>query len=299
MNRLLSATVTVSIEASFTAVSIGYGLLPRQRRIFFGPSQVEDFAGPPPAGGPGTLPPVAFTPTPVVPSSMTTKSQEILQTYRNFLADRSTPKTDFLEGATPDDLRRFLKEAPPILRRELVPPMPPRQLQLGDVFSSLSRALGEGEFALRGQLGPKAAQALANGIRLNPALAPAIFLSDGRDPLEPDWLGKLFETTEPPPERVQFLYALRDEGTGREFQSDFLLNTSGLGSSGGERPFRYFAVPITFSPRTTVRLNIIPKTEFKGELYVVLHGYKMLGGEGTPTGRRLRPPRRVGRFRTR
>jgi len=110
-------------------------------------------------------------------------------------------------------------------------------------------------------------------------------------------LSNLFEVTEPPPERVQFLYALSDRGTGRDFQSEPLLNTAGLGTIDGDRPFRYFATPIVFPPRTNIQLDVIPKTDFRGELYFTLHGYKVLGGSGTPTGHRLRPGAQVRRSR--
>ncbi len=104
---------------------------------------------------------------------------------------------------------------------------------------------------------------------------------------------------EPPPERVQFLYALYDKGTGRSFQSEPLLNIAGLGISDGDRPFRYFATPIVFAPRSTIQLDVIPKTDFRGELYVTLHGYKVLGGAGTPTGHKLGGPAQLTRMRRR
>jgi hypothetical protein len=159
--------------------------------------------------------------------------------------------------------------------------------------------VGERDFALRGQIGPRAAEALRAGIRLNPDISSFVLLDDGQASMDPEVLGQLFETIEVPPDDIQFLYALRDEGTGREFQSEYLLNTAGLGAPDGDRPFRYFAVPITFSPRSTIRLNVMPKSDFKGDLYVVLQGYKVLGGAGTPTGRKLRPARRMQRQRTR
>jgi len=87
---------------------------------------------------------------------------------------------------------------------------------------------------------------------------------------------------------VLFLYALSDEGTGRSFQSEPLLNLAGLGIADGDRPFRHFAQPIIFAPRTTIRMDVTPKTDYVGELYVALHGYKVLGGPGTPTGRAIR-----------
>ena len=52
-----------------------------------------------------------------------------------------------------------------------------------------------------------------------------------------------------------------------------LLNIAGLGSPDGKRPFRYFAQPITFAPRTTIRMEVTQLTDFRGELHVSLHGY--------------------------
>jgi hypothetical protein len=83
---------------------------------------------------------------------------------------------------------------------------------------------------------------------------------------------------------VQFKYALFDEGSGREFQSEPILNIAGLGSAGGERPFRYFAQPIVFKPRSTIRMEVTEVSDFKGLLQVALHGYKVLGGSDTSTG---------------
>uniref|UniRef100_UPI00248DB251 type I restriction endonuclease n=1 Tax=Dermacoccus nishinomiyaensis TaxID=1274 RepID=UPI00248DB251 len=47
---------------------------------------------------------------------------------------------------------------------------------------------------------------------------------------------------------VRAMYALFDDGSGREFQSDPVLNIAGLGTANGERPFYHFARPVTFAP---------------------------------------------------
>jgi hypothetical protein len=82
---------------------------------------------------------------------------------------------------------------------------------------------------------------------------------------------------------VQFLYALSDEGVGRAFQSEPVLNIAGLGSPNGERPFRHFSPAIHFEPRSAIGLEITPVSGHVGRLFVTLQGYKILGGEGTPT----------------
>jgi hypothetical protein len=105
---------------------------------------------------------------------------------------------------------------------------------------------------------------------------------------------QLFQVVGTPPEQIQFLYAIFDEGSGREFQNDPILNIAGLGISDGDRPFRYFARPITFTPHSTIRLEVTEVSAFQGDLHISLHGYKVLGGAGTPTGRMQQ-----GRFRSR
>ena len=96
-------------------------------------------------------------------------------------------------------------------------------------------------------------------------------------------LKDLFQVVGSPPEQIQFLYALFDDGSGREFQSEPILNIAGLGISNGDRPFRYFAQPITFAPRSTIRMEVTEVSDFTGELHVSLHGYKISAGAGTPT----------------
>ncbi len=56
-----------------------------------------------------------------------------------------------------------------------------------------------------------------------------------------------------------------------------------LGASNGERPFRLLAQPLTFLPRSTIRLQIIERSEgIKGTLFIVLYGYKILGASSCP-----------------
>lgn len=80
---------------------------------------------------------------------------------------------------------------------------------------------------------------------------------------------------------IHFKYSIVDSGSGRELQNQPIHNIAGLGESGGERPFRPFAKPMMFMPRSTIRIEIEEISEgsiYQGaELYIVLHGYKMLG----------------------
>lgn len=170
------------------------------------------------------------------------------------------------------------------------------EVRFGEIVTSLAKSLGEDRPGL--PLGPLTARALIAGIQLNTSLAQrALQVLREEVVLKPDELGEVFQTVELPTDRIEFLYALYDKGTGRAFQSEPLLNIAGLGISDGDRPFRYFATPIVFAPRSTIQLDVIPKTDFRGELYVTLHGYKVLGGVGTPTGHKLRGPTPVSRMR--
>jgi hypothetical protein len=210
-------------------------------------------------------------------------------------AATSVAARTFATVTAPTDRVGLLANLSSEARAALIENVPPRRIQLGEMINALGRALGEREFAARGEIGAKTAFALQYGIRANPKVFHSFLLRGGGTPLPGEELAELFETVEAPPERIQFLYALHDQGTGRAFQSEPLLNVAGLGIDDGDRPFRPFAPPITFDPQTVIRLDVVPKSEFKGELHVVLHGYKVLGEAGTPTGRKLRPRRRARR----
>ena len=72
-----------------------------------------------------------------------------------------------------------------------------------------------------------------------------------------------------------------DSGSGRELQNKSVHNIAGLGAADGDRPFRPFARPVPFVPRSTIRIEIEELSAgpfFKdGTLFIVLHGYKRLG----------------------
>lgn len=210
-----NSKVEVSIEAAFTAVSIGYGVVPTVHPITFGPP-------PPPSG------PVLFS---------------------------TTTKTIF-------------------------------DTTFGDIIGTLSKALDEDFNSSNGRIGPRTAAVFKDGLRFNPEFAERIFLTGGVG-LDNRMLSAVFQAVGAPPERVAFKYALFDQGSGREFQSEPILNIAGLGSPDGKRPFRYFARPIEFAPRSTIRMQITEVSAFQGELHVSLQGYKTLGTPGTPTGPKL------------
>jgi hypothetical protein len=227
---VLNTTVTVSVEATFAAVSVGYGVIPAVSRVAIG-----------------------LPPTPPPPPSTT-----------------------------------------PIILASIKPKTVP-EINLGDFVQSLKVALVQSARTPRGDsiLGA----ALRSGIRLNPRFADvALNAIEKGVALSPSIAARLFEVVSPPADQIQFLYALFDEGTGREFQSEPILNTAGLGISNGDRPFRYFPQPIIFKPRSTIRLQITEVSDFQGDLHISLQGYKVLGESGTPTARlqgRLRRRRGV------
>jgi hypothetical protein len=86
---------------------------------------------------------------------------------------------------------------------------------------------------------------------------------------------------------IHFKYSIVDSGSGRELQNQPIHNIAGLGEASGDRPFRPFAKPMVFMPRSTIRIEIEEISQgaiYEGAtLYIVLHGYKMLGyGTGLP-----------------
>ena len=202
-DNVINSIVTVSIEATFTAVSIGYGVVPKVDPIVFAPR-------------------------------LTTTSE---RTLTNITLD------EILKGLTPE---------------------------LIATSTTLSKETG-------------AEAVLKNGIKLNAQVAELALADGGNSQLPESVLRRLFQVVGSPSELIQFKYALFDEGSGREFQSEPILNIAGLGSANGERPFRYFAQPIVFRPRSTIRMEVTEVSDFKGDLHVSLHGYKVLGAQNSPT----------------
>jgi hypothetical protein len=236
--HVLNSTLEVSIEADFTAVSIGYGVVPTAQPIVFGLPA-------PPAGT--TRPAINLFSTPL---------SDIIETLSaRFDEDVKFPKPVTLAAAA--------SVAPPVRQKV--------------------------------QFGPKTAAVLQGGLRLNPEFTERILLTGGDKLKDEQILQQAFQAVGAPPEQIAFLYAIFDEGSGREFQSDPILSTAGLGSPDGKRPFRYFAQPIEFARRSVMRMEITEVSAFKGELHISLQGYKTLGQPGTPTGTAQRHHRRMGR----
>jgi hypothetical protein len=128
-------------------------------------------------------------------------------------------------------------------------------------------------------LGEIPIETLITGFRLESRLGLALFPNEQ---LAPGFSSKLFQRVKPP-EEISFLFSIVDSGTGRELQDEPTHNIASLGTSNGERPFRLLAQPLTFLPRSTIRLQIIERSEgIKGTLFIVLYGYKILGASSCP-----------------
>lgn len=118
---------------------------------------------------------------------------------------------------------------------------------------------------------------LTGGFRLNPNFAA---LATADPPLDQQTVGTLdraFETGAFAAEEASFRYSIDVVSTGRELQNKEIHNIAGLGIANGDRPFRPFAKPMMFEPRSSIRIQITEISGPPGTLFIVLQGYKMLG----------------------
>jgi hypothetical protein len=121
----------------------------------------------------------------------------------------------------------------------------------------------------------KPVQSLFDGIRLDPLRARFAFSAGGQlNTVSRDLLGRLFQSVNRPDE-VRFLYSIIDTGTGRELQNQRTFNVASLGIANGDRPFKVFHKPMTFLPRSTIRVQV-EEVFGRGRLFLVFQGYKIL-----------------------
>ncbi len=121
----------------------------------------------------------------------------------------------------------------------------------------------------------KPVQSLFDGIRLDPLRVRFAFSAGGQlNTVSRDLLGRLFQSVNRP-EEVRFLYSIIDTGTGRELQSQRAFNVASLGIANGDRPFKVFHKPMTFLPRSTIRVQV-EEIFGRGRLFLVFQGYKIL-----------------------
>jgi hypothetical protein len=84
-----------------------------------------------------------------------------------------------------------------------------------------------------------------------------------------------------PAENFSFLLNIVDTATGRELQNEPVHSVATLGRADGRRPFKMLPQPITFMPRSTIRLQVEERIEgVEGTLFITLQGYKILGVAG-------------------
>jgi hypothetical protein len=164
-------------------------------------------------------------------------------------------------------------------------------------------------------LGELPLSALIDGFRFNPAFERIVFNPDQNlgaarrgALLEPELndeviatghvlgngngTGRLLFDRLVSPRDFSFLFSATDSATGRELQDEPIHNLASLGKSNGERPFRMLAQPVTFQPRSTIRLQITERSErVRGTLFIAFHGYKVMApGCAEPVLRRLKGP---------
>jgi hypothetical protein len=169
-----------------------------------------------------------------------------------------------------------------------------RSLPLPALTSALTPSFLASDISL-GQV-PQAG--LIEGFRLNPRFEQIVFEPEVPTPagrgsvarerrfsnrtIAPGYEGDLIQRLKPA-EEISFLFSIVDTATGRELQDEPTHNLASLGSSKGERPFRLLAQPLTFQPRSTIRLQIVERSEgVTGTLFIVLYGYKILASSNCP-----------------
>ena len=118
---------------------------------------------------------------------------------------------------------------------------------------------------------------LAQGFRLNRDFANLLVADPPLDQLAQGTLGRVFQTGCVAAEEASFLYSIDVAETGRELQNKAIHNIAGLGIANGDRPFRPFAKPVAFEPRSFIRIQVEELSGPPGTLFIVLQGYKVLG----------------------
>jgi hypothetical protein len=132
--------------------------------------------------------------------------------------------------------------------------------------------------ALEAGLARKGIEAdLTGGFRLNPNFATLAAADPPLDQLTAEALARAFETGAVAAAEASFRYSIDVVSTGRELQNKEIHNIAGLGIANGDRPFRPFAKPMMFEPRSSIRIQITEISGPPGTLFIVLQGYKILG----------------------
>jgi len=122
---------------------------------------------------------------------------------------------------------------------------------------------------------------LDRGFRINPNFVSFVDADLGIDDISSEALNTAFEPGSSSDD-VSFFYAIDVPSTGRELQNKPIHNIAGLGIANGDRPFRPFAKPVAFEPRTSIRIQVEEISTLPGTLFIVLQGYKHLGSSRIP-----------------
>ena len=120
-----------------------------------------------------------------------------------------------------------------------------------------------------------------SGFRFSQRFDPIFRANTPLDQIDPNIIASAFEPACGAQE-VSFLYTIDVVSTGRELQNKPIHNIAGLGIANGDRPFRPFARPIAFEPRSVIRIQVEELSTLPGTLYIVLQGYKTLGTGRVP-----------------
>ena len=213
------AVTTVSVEASFTAVSIGYGVIPKVSPVVFGP--VTIILNPPtlPAGAPGQfytqtitqtggVEPVTFSLTEgVLPGDMKLSPKGVLSgTPPDPGVFLITVRATDAEGSFGE--RDYALEIPSgviLLARSANSPssLPSlRDISVGNLLNGLNRALTQTPDPIRGETGPEAA--FKGGVKLNPQFAELALLNNGENVVsDQETLQRLFQVVSAPSDEVR------------------------------------------------------------------------------------------------
>jgi hypothetical protein len=159
-----------------------------------------------------------------------------------------------------DDRRRELLLRPPAGQTTL-PATPPGDITLGQVPQE---ALIEGF-----TIAPNHLDTVFGGV------VPGQIQDFITAPLASELLQRSFQHLRPPAD-ITFLFSMVDSATGRELQDEPVFSLASLGASHGERPFRPLQQPLAFAPRSTIRMQVIERSEgVTGTLFIVLFGYRI------------------------
>jgi hypothetical protein len=123
-------------------------------------------------------------------------------------------------------------------------------------------------------------EALLEGFRLTPRLGEATFTLGV--PVAGVQLDQMLRRVKPAAQ-PDFLFSIVDTATGRELQDEPTHSLASLGIATGERPFRRLAYPISFIPRSSLRLQVVEQSAgTRGTLFIVFYGYRVPLGANCP-----------------